>query len=47
MTMTSLAPSPQLRFDELDALETPSWDSFYKGVLGGLAVVGIGVAIAT
>lgn len=45
--MTSLAFSPQLQFEELDALETPSWESFYQGVLGGLAVVGIGIAIAT
>lgn len=45
--MTSLAPSPQLQFEELDALEAPSWESFYQGVLSGLAVVGIGIAIAT
>ncbi|WP_164878183.1 MpaA1 family daptide-type RiPP [Microbacterium enclense] len=45
--MTSLSITPQLRFEELDALDTPSWESFYKGVLAGLAVVGMGVAIAT
>jgi hypothetical protein len=45
--MTSLTMSPRLQFEELDALETPSWESFYKGVLAGLAVVGVGVAIAT
>ncbi|MDQ1074114.1 MULTISPECIES: MpaA1 family daptide-type RiPP [Microbacterium] len=45
--MTNLTMSPQLTFEELDALEPPSWDSFYQGVLAGLTVVGIGVAIAT
>ncbi len=45
--MTNLTMSPQLQFEELDALDAPSWESFYQGVLAGLAVVGIGVAIAT
>ncbi|MGC0368141.1 MULTISPECIES: MpaA1 family daptide-type RiPP [unclassified Microbacterium] len=45
--MTSLTMSPPLQFEELDALEAPSWESFYQGVLAGLTVVGIGVAIAT
>lgn len=45
--MTALSTTPQLPFEELDALDTASWESFYQGVLAGLAVVGMGVAIAT
>ncbi|MCC4248401.1 MULTISPECIES: MpaA1 family daptide-type RiPP [Microbacterium] len=45
--MTTPVLAAPLQFEELDALETPSWESFYQGVLSGLAVVGIGIAIAT
>lgn len=37
----------RIRFQELDAMEAPSWDSFYKGVLGALVLIGIGAAAAT
>ncbi|MGB4136656.1 MAG: MpaA1 family daptide-type RiPP [Microbacterium sp.] len=33
-----------LQYEELDAMEAPSWDSFYRGVILGLAVVGAVVA---
>lgn len=33
-----------LQFEELDQLDAPSWDSFYQGLLTGIAVVGIVVA---
>ncbi|MCG7416377.1 MULTISPECIES: MpaA1 family daptide-type RiPP [Microbacterium] len=45
--MTSTAAAPRLRFEELDEMETPSWESFYVGVLSGLTVVGIAAAVAT
>lgn len=45
--MTSAAISSPLQFEELDARETPSWESFYQGVLVGLGAVTIGAAIAT
>ncbi|MGJ0389077.1 MpaA1 family daptide-type RiPP [Microbacterium sp. WCS2018Hpa-23] len=38
---------PQLQFQELEAMDAPSWDSFYKGVLGALVLIGIGAAAAT
>lgn len=37
----------RLQFHELDAMDAPSWDSFYKGVLGALVLIGIGAAAAT
>jgi hypothetical protein len=37
----------RIRFQELDAMEAPSWDSFYKGVIGALVLIGIGAAAAT
>lgn len=37
----------QLQFQELEAMDAPSWDSFYKGVLGALVLIGIGAAAAT
>ncbi|WP_259976761.1 MpaA1 family daptide-type RiPP [Microbacterium sp. p3-SID336] len=37
----------RIRFEELDAMEAPSWESFYKGVLGALVLIGIGAAAAT
>ncbi|WP_277951327.1 MpaA1 family daptide-type RiPP [Microbacterium lacticum] len=30
-----------LEFEELDAMEAPSWESFYQGVLVGLGIIGI------
>lgn len=37
----------RLRFQELDAMEAPSWESFYQGVLSALVLIGIGAAAAT
>lgn len=37
----------RIRFEELDVMEAPSWESFYKGVLGALVLIGIGAAAAT
>lgn len=45
--MTSAALSHQLQFEELDALDAPSWESFYQGALTGLAAVAIGAAVFT
>ncbi|MFE7195335.1 MpaA1 family daptide-type RiPP [Microbacterium oxydans] len=36
-----------IQFQELDAMEAPSWDSFYQGVIGALVLIGIGAAAAT
>lgn len=36
-----------IRFQELDAMEAPSWHSFYQGVIGALVLIGIGAAAAT
>ncbi|WP_425375251.1 MpaA1 family daptide-type RiPP [Microbacterium paraoxydans] len=36
-----------IRFQELDPMEAPSWDSFYQGVIGALVLIGIGAAAAT
>lgn len=36
-----------IRFQELDAMEAPSWDSFYRGVIGALVLIGVGAAAAT
>ena len=37
----------QLHFQELDEMEAPSWESFYKGAIGALILIGIGAAAAT
>ncbi len=44
MTVPRIAHT--LQYEELDAMDAPSWDSFYKGVLAGLGLVGVAV-IAT
>ncbi|MGM1018375.1 MAG: MpaA1 family daptide-type RiPP [Actinomycetota bacterium] len=44
--MNACANATSLRFEELDALDAPSWESFYQGMLAGLGVVGVAV-IAT
>ncbi|WP_442921949.1 MpaA1 family daptide-type RiPP [Microbacterium sp. SA39] len=36
-----------IHFQELDEMEAPSWESFYKGVLGGLGLIAIGAIAAT
>jgi len=36
-----------IQFQELDAMEAPSWESFYQGVIGALVLIGIGAAAAT
>lgn len=37
----------RFRFEELDDMEAPSWESFYNGVIGALVLIGIGAAAAT
>lgn len=37
----------QIQFQELDGMEAPSWESFYKGAIGALVLIGIGAAAAT
>ncbi|MFB4352808.1 MpaA1 family daptide-type RiPP [Microbacterium sp. LS_15] len=36
-----------LRYEDLDAMEAPSWESFYQGVGSALILIGIGAAAAT
>lgn len=36
-----------IRFEELDAMDAPSWESFYQGVISALVLIGIGAAAAT
>lgn len=35
-----------LQYTELDAMEAPDWESFYRGVIVGLGLVGA-VVVAT
>lgn len=37
----------RIQFQELDEMEAPSWESFYKGALSALVLIGIGAAAAT
>lgn len=37
----------RIQFQELDAMDAPSWESFYQGVIGALVLIGIGAAAAT
>ncbi|WP_264188838.1 MpaA1 family daptide-type RiPP [Microbacterium paraoxydans] len=37
----------RLRFEELDDMEAPSWESFYQGAISALILIGIGAAAAT
>ncbi|MCZ4301640.1 MULTISPECIES: MpaA1 family daptide-type RiPP [Microbacterium] len=37
----------RLRFQELDDMEAPSWESFYQGAISALILIGIGAAAAT
>ncbi len=37
----------RLQFRELEQMDAPSWDSFYRGVIGALVLIGIGAAAAT
>lgn len=37
----------ELAFEEIDAIDAPSADSFWWGMWSGLAIVGTGVLIAT
>jgi hypothetical protein len=37
----------QIHFQELDEMEAPSWESFYRGVGSALILIGIGAAAAT
>lgn len=37
----------RIRFQELEQMEAPSWESFYKGAIGALILIGIGAAAAT
>ena len=36
-----------LRFEELDQLDAPSWDSFYQGLIAGITVAAVVVSVAT
>ncbi|CAN7446071.1 MULTISPECIES: MpaA1 family daptide-type RiPP [Microbacterium] len=36
-----------IRFQELETMEAPSWESFYQGAIGALVLIGIGAAAAT
>ena len=38
---------PQLQFQELEAMDAPSWESFYQGAISALVLIGIGAAAAT
>lgn len=44
--MTKTPSAAALQFEALEAMDAPSWESFYHGILAGLGLVGIGV-IAT
>jgi hypothetical protein len=37
----------RIEFQELDAMDAPSWESFYRGVGAALVLIGIGAAAAT
>lgn len=37
----------RIRFEELEEMDAPSWESFYQGVIGALVLIGIGAAAAT
>ncbi|WP_312172050.1 MpaA1 family daptide-type RiPP [Microbacterium sp.] len=37
----------RIEFQELDAMDAPSWESFYKGIGAALVLIGIGAAAAT
>lgn len=37
----------RIQFQELEQMDAPSWDSFYKGVISALVIIGIGAAAAT
>lgn len=37
----------RIQFEELEAMDAPSWESFYQGVIGALVLIGIGAAAAT
>ena len=45
--MTTIPLDSHLRFDELDSLDAPNWDSFWRGAIGGVSLIGIYVAIVT
>lgn len=34
----------RIEFQELDEMDAPSWESFYKGVIGALILVGAAAA---
>jgi hypothetical protein len=37
----------QIRFQELEDMDAPSWESFYKGALLSLGFILVGAAAAT
>ncbi|WP_281732149.1 MpaA1 family daptide-type RiPP [Microbacterium croceum] len=37
----------RIRFQELEDMDAPSWESFYQGVIGALVLIGVGAAAAT
>ncbi|WP_367823587.1 MULTISPECIES: MpaA1 family daptide-type RiPP [unclassified Microbacterium] len=36
-----------VQFQELEAMDAPSWESFYQGAISALVLIGIGAAAAT
>lgn len=36
-----------IRFQELETMDAPSWESFYQGAISALILIGIGAAAAT
>lgn len=41
------SPAERIQFHELEAMEAPSWESFYQGAISALVLIGIGAAAAT
>jgi hypothetical protein len=37
----------QIHFQELEEMDAPDWESFYRGVGSALILIGIGAAAAT
>lgn len=44
MTETKETVDMRIEFQELDEMDAPSWDSFYKGVIGALILIGAAAA---
>lgn len=44
--MEAVMNAAGLRYEELEALDAPSWESFYQGMVAGVGLIGI-IAVAT